>query len=178
MKCVVVGDHAVGKVFDTSAVTISLGKDQHTLNLFDTDGTFLEHTKRASTYIQSEVLLVCFSVVSPQSFQNVEANWVPEIRHYCPYVPWLLVGTQIDLREDPQVLQRLSSKGEGAVTVEQGEELARKLGAFAYVECSAWTQTGLKDVFDETVVDLEIEQAIRADMDFSPHSSCAVCVVA
>ena len=35
------------------------------------------------------------------------------------------------------------------VNVEQGERLASELGAVAYLECSALTQEGVKNVFDE-----------------------------
>ncbi|KAF8307867.1 hypothetical protein DL93DRAFT_2087564 [Clavulina sp. PMI_390] len=120
-------------------------------------------------YHQTEVFLVCFNVASPQSFQNVENEWAPEIAHYCPGVPWALVGTQIDLREDPKILEELSTKGESAITIEQGEKLARKLCAFAYVECSAKTKTGLKDVFDDV---------LKADLDFiARHRRRPICVV-
>jgi cell division control protein 42 len=64
-------------------------------------------------------------------------------------VPCLIVGTQIDLREDPQVIEKLARQKQRTVTPEQGERLARELGAVKYVECSALTQKGLKNVFDE-----------------------------
>jgi cell division control protein 42 len=62
------------------------------------------------------------------------------------------VGTQVDLRDDPQVIEKLARQKQRPVTSEQGERLARELGAVKYVECSALTQKGLKNVFDEVRV--------------------------
>lgn len=88
-------------------------------------------------------------MTSPASFENVKEKWFPEVHHHCPGVPCLIVGTQIDLRDDPQVIEKLSRQKQRPVTSEQGERLARELGAVKYVECSALTQKGLKNVFDE-----------------------------
>jgi hypothetical protein len=76
---------------------------------------------------------------------------VPEISHHCPGVPFVLVGNKIDLRDDRETIQRLSDRGLRPISTEQGEELARRIGAVRYVECSALTQQGLKNVFDEGV---------------------------
>ena len=103
----------------------------------------------ACSYPQTDVFLVCFSVTSPASFENVKEKWFPEVHHHCPGVRCLIVGTQIDLRDDPQVLEKLQRQKQRPVTSEQGERLARELGAVKYVECSALTQKGLKNVFDE-----------------------------
>lgn len=96
---------------------------------------------------------MCFSVTSPASFENVKEKWFPEVHHHCPGVPCLIVGTQIDLRDDPQVLEKLQRQKQRPITSEQGERLARELGAVKYVECSALTQKGLKNVFDEVCHD-------------------------
>lgn len=55
----------------------------------------------------------------------------------------------MDLRDDSQVIEKLARQKQRPVTSEQGERLARELGAVKYVECSALTQKGLKNVFDE-----------------------------
>ena len=55
----------------------------------------------------------------------------------------------MDLRDDPQVMEKLQRQKQRPVAPEQGERLARELGAVKYVECSALTQKGLKNVFDE-----------------------------
>jgi cell division control protein 42 len=88
-------------------------------------------------------------VTSPASFENVKEKWFPEVHHHCPGVPCLIVGTQVDLRDDPQVMEKLQRQKQRPVAPEQGERLARELGAVKYVECSALTQKGLKNVFDE-----------------------------
>ncbi|TRY56451.1 hypothetical protein DNTS_008702 [Danionella cerebrum] len=151
IKCVVVGDGAVGKtcllisyttnkfpseyvptVFDNYAVTVMIGGEPYTLGLFDT----------------ADVFLVCFSVVSPSSFEN----WVPEISHHCPRTPFLLVGTQVDLRDDSNTVEKLAKNKQRPISPESGEKLARDLRAVKYVECSALTQRGLKNVFDEAIL--------------------------
>ena len=79
----------------------------------------------------------------------MKEKWFPEVHHHCPGVPCLIVGTQVDLRDDPQVMEKLQRQKQRPVAPEQGERLARELGAVKYVECSALTQKGLKNVFDE-----------------------------
>lgn len=64
-------------------------------------------------------------------------------------MPCLIVGTQTDLREDPSVKEKLAKQRMQPVRKEDGEKMARELGAVKYVECSALTQYKLKDVFDE-----------------------------
>ena len=137
------------QVFDNYAVTVMIGDDPYTLGLFDTAGQEDYDRLRPLSDPQTDVFLVCFSVTSPASFENVKEKWFPEVHHHCPGVPCLIVGTQIDLRDDPQVLEKLARQKQRPVTPEQGERLARELGAVKYVECSALTQKGLKNVFDE-----------------------------
>ena len=65
---------------------------------------------------------------------------MPEISHHCAKTPFLLVGTQIDLREDPNTMEKLQKSRQKPTSLEQGEKLARELKAVKYVECSALTQ--------------------------------------
>jgi len=93
----------------------------------------------------------------------VKEKWFPEVRHHCPGVPCLVVGTQVDLRDDPQVIEKLQRQKQRPVAAEHGERLARELGAVKYVECSALTQKGLKNVFDEVRQALIQACSFRAD---------------
>lgn len=70
-------------------------------------------------------------------------QWVPEITHHCPKTPFLLVGTQIDLRDDPSTVEKLAKNKQKPISPETAEKLARDLKAVKYVECSALTQVRL-----------------------------------
>lgn len=58
----------------------------------------------------------------------------------------LSTGTKIDLRDDRETLSLLSEQGMSPLKREQGQKLANKIRAVKYMECSALTQRGLKQV--------------------------------
>jgi GTPase SAR1 family protein len=89
--------------------------------------------------------------MSSVSFGNVTAKWFPELKHFCPDVPFLLIGTKADQRNDTEELKKIKQTGLSIVTTEQAQELAQKLKAEKYMECSAKTQDNLKNVFDESI---------------------------
>lgn len=133
---------------------IRIGDEPYTLGLFDTAGQEDYDRLRPLSYPQTDVFLVCFSVTSPASFENVREKWFPEVHHHCPGVPCLIVGTQTDLRDDPSVKEKLTKQKMKPVEKSDGERMAKDLGAVKYVECSALTQYKLKDVFDEVCISL------------------------
>jgi len=168
IKCVVVGDGAVGKtcmlmsfsnntfpqeyvptVFDNYNTAIMVGDVPYNLGLWDTAGQEEYDRLRALCYPQTDVFLICFSLVTPSSFENVKLRWFTELKHHCPDSPYVLVGTKLDLREDPQALETLKKQKLAPITTEQGKMMGQEIGATAYIECSAMTQKGLKAVFDE-----------------------------
>lgn len=57
-------------------------------------------------------------MVSPSSFENVKSKWVPEVRQYSETVPIVLVGTKLDMREDPEALRRLQEQEKNPITSE------------------------------------------------------------
>jgi len=170
IKLVVIGDGAVGKtcllisyannrfpedyiptVFDNYVVNLTAGDRNIELGLWDTAGQEEYDRLRPLSYANANVFLICFSLVNPVSFENVSAKWYPEVMHFCPEVPQILVGTKLDARSDSAVIEKLKSQGQKPVTTEQGQELARKIKAVKYMECSAKTSEGLKTVFDEAI---------------------------
>jgi small GTP-binding protein len=123
------------------------------LGLWDTAGPEDYDRLRPLSYPQTDVFLMCFAINRRQSFDNLVAKWVPEIRHHCPNVPYLFIGCKSDLRNGPATFSngQIVDLGPDPVTTEQGEARAKELGAYKYLECSALTQEGLKRVFDEAI---------------------------
>ncbi|XP_043966925.1 rho-related BTB domain-containing protein 2 [Gambusia affinis] len=131
IKCVVVGDNAVGKtrLICARACNATLTQyqllathvptvwaiDQYrvcqevlersrdvvddvsvSLRLWDTFGD--HHKDRRFAYGRSDVVVLCFSIANPNSLYHVKTMWYPEIKHFCPRAPVILVGCQLDLR--------------------------------------------------------------------------------
>ena len=170
VKCVIVGDGAVGKtcllisyttnafpneyiptVFDNYSATVMVDAKPINLGLWDTAGQEDYDRLRPLSYPSTDVFLVCFSVIAPASYDNVEGKWKPEIEQHCPGVPIILVGTKIDIRDDAEQMKRLQEKNITPIEEAKGQELCQKIGAIKYIECSALTQHNLKFVFEEAV---------------------------
>jgi len=170
IKCVVVGDGAVGKtcllisyttnafpgeyiptVFDNYSANVMVDGKPINLGLWDTAGQEDYDRLRPLSYPQTDVFLICFSVISTASMSNVSKKWFPEINTHCGGTPVVLVGTKADLRQDVTTKSQLQAKNMSMVSVEQANALKAEIGAVKYVECSALTQDGLKNVFDEAI---------------------------
>lgn len=68
----------------------------------------------------------------------------------------ILVGTQIDLREDEKTLKDLAKLSKEPISAEMGKQKARQIKALKYMECSALTRQGLKAVFDEALTSVVV----------------------
>lgn len=91
----------------------------------------------------ADMFLVCFSVVSPASFESVESIWIPMIRRDFPLAPVLLVGTHRDLREDPATLAKLQAEHLIPISEEKTAFLALRISASDYMQCAASSERDL-----------------------------------
>lgn len=122
------------------------------LGLWDTQGQSDYDRLRPLSYPQTDIFLLCFSVTDSLSLQHVIEKWQPEIRFHCSQAPFLLVGTKCDLREDETTLVSLNEKGLSTVDPLYAQDVAETLGAAVYCECSALTQTNLKQAMDYAMI--------------------------
>jgi len=167
-KLVVVGDGACGKtcllivfskdefpetyvptVFENYVADINVDGQPVELALWDTAGQEDYDRLRPLSYPDTHVLLVCFSVDSTDSLENIGEKWVPEVRHFCFNVFFLLVGCKKDLRDDPAFQAKMRKEGKSFVTTEKGEEMKRKTDAAGLFECSAKSKDNVQQTFEE-----------------------------
>lgn len=168
IKCVTVGDGAVGKtcmlicytsnkfptdyvptVFDNFSANVAVDGNIVNLGLWDTAGQEDYSRLRPLSYRGADIFVLAFSLLSRASFENVLKKWMPELRRFAPNVPIILVGTKLDLRDNRGYMN--DHMDYGAITSAQGEELRKQIGAAAYIECSSKTQQNIKAVFDTAI---------------------------
>jgi len=90
-----------------------------------------------------------YSVVNPTSAENIKEKWVQDARQYCPNVPFFLIGTQIDQRNNPKIIDDLAERKLKPLTKIDGKKLAKEINAVAYMECTAKENSdGYRVIFD------------------------------
>ncbi|XP_003743914.1 cdc42 homolog [Galendromus occidentalis] len=187
LKTVVVGNSTVGKTclllaytlshfpidvpqtnFDNYSVSLEFEGREVSMALFDSAGQEMFDRLRSLSYPSTNVFLVCFSVACRKSFNDVKAKWVPEIQHYSPGTPFILVGTKVDLRHDKPTLETCERNRTRIVSLQEGEGLAESINAAKYVETSACLMYNVKEVIEEALVvgltpcaDPELNQCCR-----------------
>ena len=135
--------------------------------------------------------MLCYSVDSKDSLENVESKWVGEIADNCPGVKLVLVALKCDLREggDDEAEDAAAAESSGGaagatgagktgdpdsaangsdispaggaaggsaarekkpmINYDQGLEVARRINAMRYLECSAMRNRGVNEAFTE-----------------------------
>jgi Rho family protein len=175
-KLVLLGDGACGKtsllnvftrgyfptvyeptVFENYVHDIFVDNVHIELSLWDTAGQEEFDRLRSLSYDDTHTIMLCFSVDSKDSLENVESKWVGEIAENCQGVKLVLVALKCDLREkhadeddetDGAEPGRPKEKKE-FIDYNQGLEVARRIQALRYLECSAKRNRGVNEAFTE-----------------------------
>ncbi|PVF94906.1 small GTPase-binding protein [Serendipita vermifera] len=168
IKLVAVGDGSVGKssllnafskgkfsevstkspLIENCVVQVEVSDQAFQLVLIDTPGHDEYDRLRVLWYPDTQIVLICFSIEYQWSFHRVEEKWVPEICHFCAGIPFILVGCKVDLRQDSKTLARLQQNGRCVISKEEGDSMAKKVGAEKYMECSAKSGEGITELME------------------------------
>ncbi|XP_055305396.1 uncharacterized protein LOC129570046 [Sitodiplosis mosellana] len=167
IKCVVVGDEKVGKTnlilsylqhrFTTEHVPtasdiynfeVKVDDSPVKVELADTAGQDFLDPLRRLCYPDSDVFLLCFSVIKPDTFVAAREKWEPIFRK--THKPIVLIGTQSDLRSDSAVISQLLAKNEKPVSKADAWDYATSIGA-KYIETSSRANTNVKEAFDTAI---------------------------
>ena len=161
LTAVVVGDGAVGKstlcmylanqplgdllsrsILESFNVLVKTKEGERNIVVYDTAGQEDNSSqKRSEIYRDASILIICYSCISPSSFENVTAKWLPELRVYNTTAPITLVSTKTDLVQDEYLLSRLAERGLVPVPSKSGKQLAKEIRAYDYLELSCTNET-------------------------------------
>ncbi|CCE64815.1 hypothetical protein TPHA_0I03140 [Tetrapisispora phaffii CBS 4417] len=170
-KLVIVGDAYTGKtallvacrsnqfspvyvptVFDCGSKLFNFEDKKVDMRFWDTSGKDDYIRLRPLSYPNSHVVLLCYSIDSRESLNNVIEKWSSEVFHYCKKnASILLVGCKVDLRNDPDTIAKLKLQNTVSISKEEGIRAAEEIGAIQHIETSALTGYGIKELFEEAV---------------------------
>jgi len=152
-------DHPV--VFEDDIITLRFGTKTVQLLLIDLSGLGEYEGFRCELYKDTDLFIVCFDIGNPQSLENVQEVWIPEIAREEPHAPFILVGCKNDLRSDSALTSELDqieeqyekfgeiekTINETAVTRQLAEKVGLDWGGREYIECCARTGYQTSEVF-------------------------------
>ena len=170
IKCVIVGDGAIGKtsmlisyttdsfprdyvptVFDNYQANVMVNGRPVQLNLWDTAGQEDYDRLRPLSYPNTDIFIIGYSVLCNTSFNNIKTKWLEELKIHCLNVPFIVVCTKMDILNNPGLKKQFLDNGGNFVDNNEAKKIAYELGALEFVECSAKTQYNLKEVFDKAI---------------------------
>ncbi|XP_041931199.1 uncharacterized protein LOC121694874 isoform X7 [Alosa sapidissima] len=153
----------VPRVLENYIANIEVDGKEVELNLWNTAGQQEYPRLRPLSYPDTDVILMCFAIDKPSSLESISKKWAPELKHFCPNAPIILVGNKKDLRNDEHARRELAKRNQEPVKQEEGWDMAIRIDAFGYMECSAKTMEGVREVF---------ELAARAALQAENQSAC------
>lgn len=190
-KLVVVGDMHCGKTSLVSSYCSDKFSDMYTPTILrclhgdtkirgklidivvvDTPGRYDYLPLRQVAYKKTDLVMICFALDDPQSLENVEKFWVPEVEKNAPGIPYMLVGNRRDYRDEVyanwccceicqdchlgcekgfNTLKKMQADKflhSAMLSYDQGCLMAEQVGAVGYEECSAKFRDNTRSVFE------------------------------
>lgn len=133
-------------------VVIPASKDgvNYSLEIWDTAGSEDYNRLRPLIYPQTDLFVILYSIANLSSYEKVIDKWIPEITLHAPGIPWILMATKVDLRDDQQTIDSVKERFQRPpVTTEEGQAFATHHGAAGFLEVSAISGYGLQEAIEE-----------------------------
>jgi small GTP-binding protein len=122
---------------------------QSNLSVWDTADQECYAKLRHLSYPQTDVFIICFSLVAPHSLENVQSTSVPELKQKLSNTPYIIVGTKCDIRDSVhQQCDEYRERGMESIPSQIGESKSKRIGAPTYIECSSRFPYNLRQAFD------------------------------
>ncbi|KAJ5072107.1 hypothetical protein M0811_09487 [Anaeramoeba ignava] len=118
-------------IFEGKEIEIIL---QNTSDKIDYDGI------RHVYYSEADIFLICFSLISPSSFENVKSKFIPEIKQNFPNIPIILIGNELEKRNNPIIIEVLKQNKIKPISYEEGIEIEKENQFIKYLENSLETK--------------------------------------
>lgn len=162
----------VPTVFENYVTEVAVDKRIVDLALWDTAGQEDYDRLRPLSYPESDVIVLCYAVNDRASLEQIGSKWAPEVDHFCRGVPKILVALKTDLRSSqhhrsgsaslsptsvssgshPMNSSSTSATPNGRLlTTEEGQEMAIRIGADRFIECSAKYRDNVDTVFESAM---------------------------
>ena len=174
IKCVLVGDSKSGKtallytiskgIFPTKHLptvinNVNFGwkfdEYQATISFWDTPGNDQQQEVRSVAYQNADVVLIAFSLSKLKDLSHVRDKWCREVQKYCPQASIILIGTNLDKREDLSYDHNIvnkygndyhMNKEDDMISYSKGLSIAKEIGATSYIESSAKQEVGFNEI--------------------------------
>ncbi|KAF1530890.1 Rho-related GTP-binding protein RhoF, partial [Eudyptula minor] len=163
----------VSTVFEKYTASLQVGGKPVKIHLWDTAGQEDYDRLRPLSYLDANVVLICFDVTNPNSYNNILTKWYPEVTHFCKGVPVLLVGCKTDLRRDRRDRKLQEGRLE-PVSYQRAKAMARQVHAVSYLECLARYQENVGDIFAEAC-SAALSATHRSQRRRRPRRGCVLC---
>lgn len=176
IKILLLGDPSVGKtslkirfesgefplqyiptVFNSYADELVVENISFQILIFDTNGNEDYDRIRHLSYLGTDVALLCFSLVSRETFYHIKTKWIKEIRQYQPKSHCILVGLKSDLKRDFALNQdQLNSNGEASneikdltpISTSEIEQMKDDINADYFFESSSLAGIKVTEIFE------------------------------
>lgn len=162
-------------IFENYVHEIYVDGKQITLSLWDTAGQEEYENIRSLSYSDSNVILLCFSIDSRDSLENIETKWKEEVEIFGEKnADIVLMALKCDLRQlenknnnvvNPNTIRNSTANAQRKyISYEEGLQVAKNIGAVRYLECSAKLNKGVNEAFTE-VSRVGMEQIQKNNLD-------------